>query len=143
MLVTTTEDHPFWNATDGTWRGPEEFDAGDRVLTVQGIDTFYVVVANEAVLVHNCPGKPLGFDPPTPTGATMKSPAQIADALGGYTARDVRAAIEEIKTEWGRMGGSGRNPDVVVDRAGEVFPVGPNGLGDSIGNLRDYLPGAG
>ncbi|MEV5000148.1 Kelch repeat-containing protein [Nocardioides sp. LML1-1-1.1] len=33
--LVTTEDHPFWNATDRAWEGPQEFDAGDRVLSAQ------------------------------------------------------------------------------------------------------------
>ncbi|WP_291377743.1 polymorphic toxin-type HINT domain-containing protein [Demequina sp.] len=80
-VVTTTEDHPFWNVTDGVWEGPQDFDAGDRVLTADGnllvtgglvpdtwitgtafnltvedLHTYFVVIADESVLVHNeCP----------------------------------------------------------------------------------------
>ncbi len=74
--LVTTEDHPFWNATDQAWEGPEEFTAGDEVideqwnrievagldpgttrrdlaynLTVEGIHTYHVGAAD--VLVHN------------------------------------------------------------------------------------------
>lgn len=28
--LVTTEDHPFWNETDGAWEGPEEFTAVTR-----------------------------------------------------------------------------------------------------------------
>ena len=34
--VVTTEDHPFWNVTDQAWEGPQDFDAGDTVLTADG-----------------------------------------------------------------------------------------------------------
>ena len=76
--VVTTEDHPFWNATDRAWQGPQDFDAGDQVrtadgqlvtagaldvdssyaglaynLTVDDIHTYYVEVGTADVLVHN------------------------------------------------------------------------------------------
>lgn len=76
--VVTTEDHPFWNATDQAWQGPQEFNAGDTVLTADGalvtvgtldldssyvglaynltvddIHTYYVEVGTVDVLVHN------------------------------------------------------------------------------------------
>jgi len=81
--VRTTEDHPFWNATDGDWQRADELGVGDHVLTasgrllevdgldpdsafdglaynleVAGLHTFFVAVGDEAVLVHNnttCP----------------------------------------------------------------------------------------
>ncbi len=77
--LVTTEDHPFWNATDGVWAGPEELVAGDEVLTeqwdrvsvvgldpgsvrrdlaynltVEGIHTYHVGASD--VLVHNTDG---------------------------------------------------------------------------------------
>ena len=76
--VVTTEDHPFWNATDQVWQGPQEFDAGDTVLTADGalvaveeldwdssfaglaynltvddLHTYFVEVGTSDVLVHN------------------------------------------------------------------------------------------
>jgi len=81
--VTTTEDHPFWNASDQAWQRADELDRGEVVLTadgdrvaVEGIDwatrtggiaynltvadlhTYFVVVGDEPVLVHNTCGKP-------------------------------------------------------------------------------------
>ena len=78
--VTTTEDHPFWNATDHVWQGPQEFEPGDMVLTADGqllateglvadswtygaaynltvddLHTYFVGVDGADVLVHNCP----------------------------------------------------------------------------------------
>ena len=77
-VVTTTEDHPFWNATDQAWERADQLDPGDRVLssggelfevggvdvgsarvdsaynlTVSGIHTFFVLVGDAAILVHN------------------------------------------------------------------------------------------
>ncbi|MFC7500916.1 polymorphic toxin-type HINT domain-containing protein [Nocardioides sp. GCM10030258] len=74
--LVTTEDHPFWNATDPAWQGPEDFTTGDEVideqwnrisvvgldpgtthrdlaynLTVEDIHTYHVSTAD--VLVHN------------------------------------------------------------------------------------------
>jgi hypothetical protein len=61
----------------------------------------------------------------------------------GATSRQVRDAIHAVKRNLPR-GGPIRNPDVVVDlRSGEVFPVLPTGLGDSIGNIFDHLPDLG
>jgi hypothetical protein len=35
-IVTTTEDHPFWNASDRAWQRADELDAGEIVLTADG-----------------------------------------------------------------------------------------------------------
>ena len=35
-IVTTTEDHPFWNETDGRWERADTLDSGDFVLTANG-----------------------------------------------------------------------------------------------------------
>jgi RHS repeat-associated protein len=77
--IVTTEDHQYWNETDGEWQGAQRLDEGDRLRTsdgtvvtvegldwttlhtapaydldVAGIDTFYVATSEAAVLVHNC-----------------------------------------------------------------------------------------
>ena len=77
-LITTTEDHPFWNETDKQWQRADELDPGDAVrsatgqrirvdgvrnatahtalaynLTVDDIHTFFVLAAERPVLVHN------------------------------------------------------------------------------------------
>jgi hypothetical protein len=36
-VVTTTEDHPFWNATDQQWQRADALDVGEMVLTAMGI----------------------------------------------------------------------------------------------------------
>ena len=79
--VATTEDHPFWNQSDGEWQRADALDAGDFVLgadgdllTVGGVDwgsartttaynltvddihTFFVEVGGAHVLVHNSNG---------------------------------------------------------------------------------------
>lgn len=75
--ITTTEDHPFYNATDGEFQEIQDFDEGDRVATASGqllelgaldlssgraaeaynltvADTHTYHVGTNAVLVHNC-----------------------------------------------------------------------------------------
>jgi len=76
--VATTEDHPFWNDTDGEWQRADALDRGDLLvtaggatlivdgmdwgsartttaynLTVDGVHTYFVAVGDEPVLVHN------------------------------------------------------------------------------------------
>jgi len=77
--ITTTEDHPFWNATDKEWQQAQQLSVGDELytpggvhigvrlvdwssahnglaynLTVDDIHTYYVLAGNAPVLVHNC-----------------------------------------------------------------------------------------
>ncbi len=69
-------------------------------------------------------------------GATG-SVGKIADQFG-YSTRQIRTAIHDVKRGSAFPG----NPDVVIDRAGEVYPVGRDGAaGDSIGNILDSLGG--
>ncbi|MEU4619621.1 polymorphic toxin-type HINT domain-containing protein [Actinoplanes sp. NPDC023801] len=84
--LVTTEDHPFWNATDKQWQFAEKLDTGDLVqtpvgtarvdgfdrsvhrvapaynLTVADLHTYYVLAGTTPVLVHNdeCPRVPFG-----------------------------------------------------------------------------------
>jgi guanyl-specific ribonuclease Sa len=77
--IVTTEDHRYWNVTDGEWQAAHALDPGDHLLAasgvsvvvegldwstihtttaydldVQRIDTFYVGAGDLEVLVHNC-----------------------------------------------------------------------------------------
>jgi len=71
------------------------------------------------------------------------SPGKIARQTG-YTEKQVRDAIHEVKEQRGwRNYSDRRTPDVTVDTStGEVFPKLADGTpaGDSIGNIYDYLP---
>lgn len=109
--VTTTADHPFWNATDGAWQAAADLDRGDvlrspdgtrvgvvgldprsaRVdaahnLTVDGWHTYVVRVGSADVLVHNqntCEVPGGGLD--------------AHEALGGHTIeRHVARTDEEL-----------------------------------------------
>lgn len=76
--VTTTEDHPFWNATDHQWQQAHAINSGDAVLTADGrlttvagivwstlrsgaaynltvadIHTYYVHAGSTPILAHN------------------------------------------------------------------------------------------
>ncbi|WP_433459403.1 RHS repeat-associated core domain-containing protein [Micromonospora sp. CA-248212] len=102
-VITTTEDHPFWNQTDREWQRADELDAGDLVLssdgrtrlavglrpdtvhaalaynlTVDGIHTYYVLAGKTPVLVHNT-------GPCTPDLTALSQSGQRA-AKGGRTA---------------------------------------------------------
>ncbi|WP_245908821.1 Hint domain-containing protein [Pseudosporangium ferrugineum] len=82
--LVTTEDHPFWNATDKRWDRADELDRGDLLhspdgyrfqvggmirgshrtalaynLTVQDLHTYYVLAGKTPVLVHNDGGDDL------------------------------------------------------------------------------------
>ncbi|MEM9204024.1 MAG: polymorphic toxin-type HINT domain-containing protein, partial [Actinomycetota bacterium] len=85
-VVVTTEDHHFWNATDQAWQETREFDAGDRLVTTDGVTvtvygldeqtwrygdafdltvddlhTYYVTTSDDVpVLVHNTNGESCG-----------------------------------------------------------------------------------
>jgi hypothetical protein len=77
-VVTTTEDHHFWNVTDRAWQESQLVDAGDLLLAggsgqviaagldwttsqyervynldVDSLDSYFVVVGDNSVLVHN------------------------------------------------------------------------------------------
>jgi YD repeat-containing protein len=78
LLVSTTEDHPFWNHTDQRWQPAATLDPDDQLvtstgdtvtvngfdptsarldaaynLTIDGIHSYYVVAGANEVLVHN------------------------------------------------------------------------------------------
>lgn len=76
------------------------------------------------------------------TSKLTDKPGNIANKLG-RSVDEVKKAIEQVKqgTGW-RSGTNNRNPDVIVDTdTGEVYPkTSDGGMGDSIGNINDYLP---
>lgn len=53
-----------------------------------------------------------------------------------HPVQQIRIAIHLVKKAAAHPG----NPDMIVDRAGEVYPIGKDGrAGESIGNILDYL----
>ncbi|MGH9338549.1 MAG: polymorphic toxin-type HINT domain-containing protein, partial [Acidobacteriota bacterium] len=128
--ITTTEDHPFWNATDHQWQRADQLNPGDKVLTatgkllpVDGIDlrttrtdfaynltitdihTYYVLAGNAPVLVHNT-------GPCQPDLDALSQSGQAA-AKGGRTAAG-RAYQKHMD-----RGELDRVPGVDLDRAGQ------------------------
>jgi hypothetical protein len=71
---------------------------------------------------------------------STSSVSRLADTFK-QSSRAIKRAIEMCKQVGLPRGGSIRNPDVVVDlTTGEVYPQLPSGgIGDSIGNLLEYL----
>jgi RHS repeat-associated protein len=133
--LTTTEDHQYWNVTDGEWQGAQRLDAGDRlrtadgtVVTVEGLDwstlrtapaydldvagtdTFYVATGEAEVLVHNC----------DPALARLQADDAVRDNIarghaaaghgaefGGRALREVIDETIDAATRWGtRPGGT-------------------------------------
>ena len=132
-VITTTEDHPFWNETDGEWQRADQLDHGDFVhsadgdlLEVQGLDqsstrtataynltvddihTYYVAAGDNSVLVHNtCGATPragLGVnDPP----ARVQGPWTEADLKRGLTGRPPRSLASPELHHADQMPGAG------------------------------------
>jgi RHS repeat-associated protein len=115
--VTATHDHPFWVESVGAWVDAKDLKKGDALLTeagktvyvsqvaaqtlrfetvynltIEGLHTYYVLVGDQPVLVHNCPtwgrpepGQPHGrvWEPgprrprPTPHFETPTNPPQL------------------------------------------------------------------
>jgi RHS repeat-associated protein len=120
--VTTTEDHPFWNATDQAWEQAQQLDAGDRVLTADGelvevggldwsttftgtaynftvddIHTYFIAAGDHEILVHNTclPGP--GDIPTKVVNTNMPHAAGQAVGRAGFeTASDARTALREL-----------------------------------------------
>jgi RHS repeat-associated protein len=151
--IETTPEHPFWVVGAG-WTEAGRLQIGDGVrtlggetraieriewiekavpvynFTVEGLHTYHV--SRLKILVHN--------------KADALNVAKLVDKVGkiaksfGRTEKEIRDAIHAVKRNMDR-GGPVRNPDVKVDlTTGEVYPKTPTGVGDSIGNIFDYLP---
>jgi RHS repeat-associated protein len=66
---------------------------------------------------------------------------EASESLGRpVSPKQIKDAIHRVKDEGLGRGGPQRNPDVKVNpRTGDVRPKTPNGLGDVIGNIFDFL----
>jgi RHS repeat-associated protein len=107
-VLTTTEDHPFWNATDRQFQRADQLDAGDQLLsddgqlirvigirpssqhiataynlTVDDIHTYYVVAGNTPVLVHNSDCTKGKLSDPLPRGMNNKIASAYDDVKAG------------------------------------------------------------
>ncbi|GAA4733810.1 polymorphic toxin-type HINT domain-containing protein [Phytohabitans rumicis] len=111
-VLTTTEDHPFWNETAKQWQQAQQLSPGDHLytgngapaavdgiswtsahvggaytLSVDDIHTYYVIAGDTPVLVHNCPPAPgggSGFTWPRQQGGNCHECAtRIQGRIGG------------------------------------------------------------
>ncbi len=75
------------------------------------------------------------------TDRVGKIAKEASEQLGRHVSEsEVRDAIHKVKNEGLGRGGPVRNPDVQVNpKTGDVRPKTPGGLGDSIGNIFDFL----
>ncbi|MER7455768.1 polymorphic toxin-type HINT domain-containing protein [Micromonospora sp. NPDC126480] len=148
-VVTTTEDHPFWNQTDQQWQASQDLDPGDTLrtasggsvavngiewdtfqeglaynLTVADIHTYYVMASNTPVLVHNT-----GCDVPVPLGPHR--PAGTGDNWVARTADNGKGQV------WQAPGATGNADMVRVMNPTTMYPNGYvrfyNGHGQPIG----------
>lgn len=147
-LVTTTEDHPFWNATDREWQEAQNLDVGDLVrtvdgelipvgglklrsartttafnLTVDGIHTYFVAVGEDEVLVHNtCPITPTRHS----VNQKINRGVSTADELDAY--RNPLQVRDVVYDELGRPSQRyvGRQAEVVLNpETGGIVSVNP------------------
>jgi len=127
--LTTTEDHKMWNVSDQEWQQAQHIDAGEEVLTSDGellavdglawssartgtaynltvdqIHTYFVVVDDDSVLVHNC-GRG-GAGPVRQGEAGVQRTVDDLEAAGG------RVLGREVTVE---AGGVRTRPDLFVE----------------------------
>ncbi|WP_307874807.1 polymorphic toxin-type HINT domain-containing protein [Frankia nepalensis] len=108
-VLATTEDHPFWSATDHRFERADELAPGEKLLrpdrrqttvsglqpdtsrqapaynlTVADIHTYYVLAGATPVLVHNNNGCPTGrLSDPLPRGMNNKIASAYDDVKAG------------------------------------------------------------
>ncbi|MEO3777023.1 RHS repeat-associated core domain-containing protein [Micromonospora sp. B11E3] len=169
-LLTTTEDHPFWNHTDREWQQAQELDRGDLVtgpdghffavgglrpasiqtalafnLTVGGIHTYYVMAGDAPVLVHNTDG-------PSPN-LIQRGVQQILDGTLQQRTNpdgslDFYQGGNNRKTQWW-AGAKIYAPDPnnnayrILEKNGQFAWIGPDGKnpdGHNYNKLNPFVP---
>ena len=157
--VTTTEDHPYWNATDRQWQQAQQLDTGDRLLTSDGsslhvaglradtirtteayslsiddIHTYYVVAGTAPVLVHNCgSGAGLVYEASPKHGSTAYGTSRGVSSVApenGQSALESSVQIKDTSTR--RVGIDRETGDFVV--FDETYP----GQGTFHGHVRGW-----
>jgi hypothetical protein len=147
QTITSTQHHPYWDATTQRWTNAADLHAGDRLrepgghtttvthirnytghtvtynLTVADIHTYYVLAGTTPILVHNCGTGPDGL---IDLGAASKSGA--AADKGGYS-----VAGRALQKHAGRPGTGGNWPRPT----GRENPTGWNEAGQNM--LDDIL----
>nr|WP_157529131.1 RHS repeat-associated core domain-containing protein [Kibdelosporangium sp. MJ126-NF4] len=162
--VATTEDHPFWNATDRQWQRADELDAGDSLttasgdqvhvsglreetarwatahnMTVAGLHTYFVLVAGKPVLVHNACGPEVGGGASLGniTAAEARRIQNAADKIGRpITLVGSRAGGNvHAESDWDYIIEGMNNK--TKKKVGNSLPLGPIELG--VGRRIDFL----
>jgi hypothetical protein len=155
--VVTTEDHPYWNATDRAWEQIQDFDPGDLLLTasgrlvavhgldyatthhapaynltVAGIHTYYVVAGHHTVLVHNC-GEAANL---TPGNSAAAARGTAVHNGGEWTEH-----IDSVGYSRGSALPSGRVPDAFTQEGFpvELKPATSSGIRAGTRQLRGYM----
>ncbi|MPZ28397.1 MAG: hypothetical protein GEV12_18800 [Micromonosporaceae bacterium] len=133
--VAATHDHPFWNATQGTWTRADDLQPGDQLrtpsrtyvivattvtrtnvltvhnLTIAGTSTYHVRAGDTPVLVHNCPrssGKDRASDLPS-----WMSPSEVRRRPG----ESPRQAADRVMRGRFPDGGYPRGPGTEYNKA--------------------------
>ncbi|HEX6235791.1 MAG TPA: DNRLRE domain-containing protein [Acidimicrobiales bacterium] len=147
-VVTTTEDHQFWNDTDGEWQASEDLDPDDRLLTadgdtitVDGLDwstaettaaynltvddlhTYYIAVGDESALVHNdgCGPRPA---PQLSSGVIDPSEVRFTQDSIRQTFRDGRTVSDLARgLRTGTVDPSDVPPIRLVEYKGRLFTL--------------------
>jgi RHS repeat-associated protein len=155
--VTTTEDHPFYNATDHQWQQAQHLDPGDNLLTANGknieviglrlpsahtataynltvndIHTYYVLAGATPVLVHNSAGGcPL-------YRSDTRGPEEIFES--GFDPRGGNMDLVEHASGYSTDSGyvsTSMSKSVAIARGGYVYEIrGANGV-----NVNQEFPG--
>ncbi|WP_439661068.1 polymorphic toxin-type HINT domain-containing protein [Lentzea sp. HUAS TT2] len=124
-VLTATGGHPFWVENRAAWREADELEAGDDLrtadgslvevvgtasrteyrlvynLTVDGLHTFYVLVGNTSVLVHN-----YGAGGGSPCGAFQLM--QRATELQKQAGWSGNTSVVRVRSLTGQVDGAGR-----------------------------------
>ena len=138
LAVSTTEDHPFWNATDQQWQPAEQLESGEQLLTANGTTatverldwatarddtaynltvadthTYYVLAGNTPVLVHNTNG--CGVHDWTSTQNLDDHFARHGEEMGLATQAEYRYAAQDLMCTCG-----GRRDGVLIEQDGNT-----------------------
>lgn len=124
--VWTTANHPFWNDTDQRFERVQDLDPGDRLLTadgrlvpvvgirgpsqaglaynlaIQGIHTYYVLVGDDPVLVHNTCGTrldPRAYGDDDLSAAVLAERLRRGDRTGNWAAAEVNGEVITARSD--------------------------------------------
>ncbi|MHA6759593.1 polymorphic toxin-type HINT domain-containing protein [Streptacidiphilus sp. PAMC 29251] len=167
-VIHTTANHPFWDDTTHSWVRADHLTAGHHLasthgqhptvittkttpgaayrwnLTVQDLHTYYVVAANQPILVHNTCGKsghaadcycnyegmPEVLEPAAPAGKSVSS-------------RDVHGALRDATRTAGDEIWNDSSSGMYIQNDGQVVKALPTGNGSYDVAIRDMSNSSG